>query len=87
MKYYRHILKVEVKVCQQTKTIPMDLEVRYEVLLQRVERLEKQLASLYRQNWIREKENLSLKFELEAVLLRVLELEEKEKGLDSSQSP
>jgi hypothetical protein len=69
------------------KTIPMDFEARYEVLLQRVSRLEKQLAALHRQNWIREKENLSLKFELEAVLLRILELEEKEKGLDTSQSP
>lgn len=69
------------------KTIPMNLEARYKVLLQQVKRLERQIAVLHRQNWIREKENLSLKFELEAVLLRILELEEKEKGLDSSQSP
>lgn len=50
------------------KTIPMNLEARYKVLLQQVKRLERQIAVLHRQNWIREKENLSLKFELEAVL-------------------
>lgn len=67
-------------------TMPIDFNARFQVLCRDVERMSELLAACARQNWIREQEVLSLKFEVHALRLRILELEEeKRKGLDDTQ--
>lgn len=67
-------------------TIPIDFGARIQVLWQQVQELQQQQIELAKQNWIREQEVWSLKFEAHALRLRILELEEKRKGLGHDQS-
>ncbi|MBX7173306.1 MAG: hypothetical protein K1X72_20215 [Pyrinomonadaceae bacterium] len=67
-------------------TIPMDFDAKIQVLWEQVQFLRKHLAEIAQQSWIREQEVWSLKFEVHALRLRILELEEKRKGLGGIQS-
>ena len=67
-------------------TIPIDFGVKIQVLWEQVQLLQMQQIELAKQNWIREQEVWSLKFEAHALRLRILELKEKRKGLGSDQS-
>lgn len=67
-------------------TIPIDFGVRIQVLCDQVQQLQTQQIELAKQNWIREQEVWSLNFEVHALRLRILELEEKRKGLGRDQS-
>jgi len=67
--------------------MPIDFNARFQVLYRDVERFSEQLSVMSRQNWSREQKVLRLKFEVHALRLRILELEEeKRKGLDDTQS-
>jgi polyhydroxyalkanoate synthesis regulator phasin len=67
-------------------TIPIDFGVKIQVLWEQVQQLQMQQIELAKQNWIREQEVWSLNFEVHALRLRILELEEKRKGLGRNQS-
>lgn len=67
-------------------TIPNDFGAKIQVLWEQIQLLQKHQAELAQQSWIREQEVWSLKFEAHALRLRILELEEKRKGLGSDQS-
>lgn len=67
-------------------TIPIDFGARIQVICQQIQELQMQQIELAKQNWIREQEVWSLNFEIHALRLRILELEEKRKGLGGIQS-
>jgi hypothetical protein len=68
-------------------TIPMGFDAKFQVLWRDVQRISEQLAKLSKQGWIREQEITSLKFEVHALRLRILELEEeKRKGFVCGES-
>ncbi len=67
-------------------TLPIDQEKRIKTLFQAVGELRQQLGTLARQSWIREQEVNALHFEVHALRLRILELEdEQRKGSENLQ--
>ena len=67
-------------------TIPNDFGAKFQILWEQVQLLRKHQAEIAKQSWVHEQEVLSLKFEIYALRLRILELEEKRKGLGHDQS-
>ena len=68
-------------------TMPFGFNASFQALCQKVRALSDSFGALSRQSWIQEQEVMSLKFEVHALRLRILELEEeKRKGLAGIQS-
>ncbi len=67
-------------------TIPTDFGAKIQALWEQIRLLQKHQSEIAQQGWVHEQEVLSLKFEIHALRLRILQLEEKRKGLGSDQS-